>query len=265
VDAKDPKARNCEGAVVPPPAPKADLSLTLSDSADPVVEGNAVEYHFSVANAGPATATGVSVATTLSAGATADPANGCTAAASVVTCALPDVASGGTAAGTLVVHYATTGSKSVTSVVHSAVEDGNAANDSATQTTQVDPKPAPTGADLSVTVASAPGAVAQLANVNYTVDVSNAGPQGADAVSLVMDIDEAWNAIARPVGCTQTMFPSTKLTCSLGSLASGATATKVLGVSWGMAGDRTVRATVNSTTTDPTAANNSETEHTSVS
>lgn len=84
-------------------------------------------------------------------------------------------------------------------------------------------------------------------------------------MSLVFDIDEAWSAIARPAGRTQSTFPTTKVTCNVGALASGATATKVLGVSWGVAGDRTVKATVSSTTADPTAANNSETEHTSVS
>jgi uncharacterized repeat protein (TIGR01451 family) len=229
-----------------------------------VVEGNAVEYHFSVANAGPAKATGVTVATTLPADATADPATGCAAAASVVTCTLPDVASGATAGGALVVRYASAGAKSVTSVAHSAVEDSNPANDSATQTTQVDPKPAPTGADLSVAVDGAPTA-AQLANVNYATTVANAGPLAADAVSLVFDIDESWSAIARPAGCTQSTFPTTKVTCNLGSLAAGASVTKVLGVSWGEAGDQTVKATVSSATTDPTAANNSETEHTAVS
>jgi hypothetical protein len=81
----------------------------------------------------------------------------------------------------------------------------------------------------------------------------------------VFEIDEAWNAISRPVGCTQSTFPTTKATCNLGSLAASATVTKVLGVSWGVAGDRTVKATVSSTTADPTAANNSETEHTAVS
>jgi hypothetical protein len=205
------------------------------------------------------------VSTTLPADATADDATGCAADAGVVTCSLGDVPSGGTAAGTLVVRYASTGAKTVTSVVSSAVEDSNAANNSASQATQVDPKPAPTGADLSVSVTGTPGAVAQLANVSYATDVTNAGPLAADAVSLVFDIDEAWSAIARPAGCTQSTFPTTKVTCNLGSLASGATASKVLGVSWGVAGDRTVKATVSSTTADPTAANNSETEHTSVS
>jgi hypothetical protein len=205
------------------------------------------------------------VSTTLPADATADAATGCAADAGVVTCSLGDLPSGGTAAGTLVVRYGTTGAKTVTSVVSSAVEDSNASNNSASQATQVDPKPAPTGADLSVSVTGTPGAVAQLANVSYATDVTNAGPLAADAVSLVFDIDEAWSAIARPAGCTQSTFPTTKVTCNLGSLASGATASKVLGVSWGVAGDRTVKATVSSTTADPTAANNSETEHTSVS
>ena len=265
---KDPKGRDCEGAVTPPPpppAPKADLAVSLTDSADPVVLGNTVEYHFTVQNAGPAAATGVMVSTTLPADATADSATGCAADAGVVTCSLGDVPSGGTAAGTLVVRYASTGSKSVTSVVSSAVEDSNAADNTASQATQVDPKPAPTGADVSVAVTGTPGAVAQLANVSYATDITNAGPLAADGVSLVFDIDEAWNMISRPVGCTQSTFPTTKVTCNLGSLASGATATKVLGVSWGVAGDRTVKATVSSTTADPTAANNSETEHTSVS
>ena len=227
--------------------------------------GNTVEYHYSVQNAGPAAATGVMVSTTLPADATADAATGCAADAGVVTCSLGDVPSGGTAAGTLVVRYAATGSKSVTSVVSSAVEDSDAANNTAIQATQVDPKPAPTGADVSVAVdrcarRGRPARQRQLRDHGR-----NAGPLAADAVSLVFDIDEAWSAIARPAGCTQSTFPTTKVTCNLGSLASGATATKVLGVSWGVAGDRTVKATVSSTTADPTAANNSETEHTSVS
>jgi uncharacterized repeat protein (TIGR01451 family) len=265
-DAKDPKGRECEGAVTPPPpppAPKADLSVSLTDSADPVVQGDTVEYRFTVANAGPATATGVTVATTLPADATADPATGCAADGAVVTCSLGDLASGASATGTLVVHHGSTGAKSVTSVVRSAVEDGNAENNTATQSTQVDPKPAPSGADVSVSV-DAPPVASPLANVNYAVSVHNAGPLAADAVTLVMDIDEAWSAITRPSGCTQSMFPTTKVTCSLGSLASGDTVSKVLGVSWSTAGDRTVKATVSTSTTDPAAANNSEIEHTSV-
>ncbi len=34
------------------------------------------------------------------------------------------------------------------------------------------------------------------------MECDKAGPLPADAVSLVMDIDESWSAIVRPTGCT---------------------------------------------------------------
>ena len=61
------------------------------------------------------------------------------------------------------------------------------------------------------------------------------------------------------------MFPTTTVTCSLGSLAAGDSVSKVLGVSWSDAGDQTVRATVTSSTADPDRADNTETETTTVS
>ena len=264
-DTNDPRARDCEGGSTPPPAPKADLSVTLTDNVDPVVEGDAVEYRFRVDNAGPSAATGVTVATSVPADATVAPANGCSQAGTVVTCAVGDVASGASATGVLTVHHGSPGAKTVTSVVDSSVEDTNAANDSATQTTTVESKPAPAGADLGVSV-SAPATATTLANVNYATTVTNAGPQAADGVSLVFDIDESWAAIIRPAGCTQSMFPTTKVTCSLGSLAAGASVSRTLGVSWSEAGNQTVTATVSLTgPADPAAANNSETETTTVS
>ena len=52
-DTKDPKARDCEGGTTPPRPAEADLSVTLTDNVDPVIEGDAVEYRFRVDNAGP--------------------------------------------------------------------------------------------------------------------------------------------------------------------------------------------------------------------
>ena len=113
---------------------------------------------------------------------------------------------------------------------------------------------------------SAPATATTLANVNYATTVSNAGPQTADGVSLVFDVDESWSAINRPTGCTQSMFPTTKVTCSLGTLAAGDSLSRTLGVSWSEAGNQTVKATVSLTgAADPAAANNSETETTTVS
>jgi uncharacterized repeat protein (TIGR01451 family) len=223
-----------------------------------------VEYRLSVSNAGPDTATDLSVATTLPVDAAAEPASGCSTAGAVVTCSLPDLPAGGSADRTLSVRHGSPGTKTVTSTVRSSVQDANAANDSATETTTVEAKPAPAGAGLSVSVSDDADPAAVLQEVRYTVAVTNAGPLAADAVSLVMDIDESWSLIARPSGCTQTMFPTTKLTCSLGSLAAGETVSKVPGVSWGETGAQTVKATVTSSTADPDADDNTETETTTV-
>jgi uncharacterized repeat protein (TIGR01451 family) len=262
VDDRDPRSHECE--TVSRQA-QADLSLSLTDAPDPVGEGQAVEYRFTVANAGPDTATGVTVATTLPADASAEPGSGCSAAGAVVTCSLPDVPAGGSAGGALTVRHGSPGSKTVTSAVHSQTQDGNPVNDSATETTTVEPKAPPAGADLSVSVSDNPDPVAVLENVAYSVQVSNAGPSAADGVSLVMDVDESWSVITRPSGCTQTMFPTTKVTCSLGSLAAGDSVTKVLGVSWSDTGDQTVRATVSgSGPADPDPTDNAETETTTV-
>ncbi len=262
VDDRDPRAYECETVTR---QAQADLSVTVTDAPDPVGEGEAVEYRFTVANAGPDTATAVTVATTLPADATAEAVSGCSAGGAVVTCSLPDVPAGGSAGGALTVRHGSPGTKTVTSIVHSQVPDGNAANDSATETTTVEPKAPPTGADLSVSVSDSPDPVAVLENVAYTVQVSNAGPLAADGVSLVLDIDESWSVITRPSGCTQSLFPTTKATCSLGSLAAGDSVVKVLGVSWNDAGDQTVRATVSGTgPADPDPTNNAETEATTV-
>ena len=69
---------------------------------------------------------------------------------------------------------------------------------------------------------------------------------------------------ARPAA-RRRLFPTTKVTCSLGSLAAGDSVSKVLGVSWSEAGDQTVKATVSSTSPPtPTRTDNTETETTTV-
>jgi uncharacterized repeat protein (TIGR01451 family) len=87
--------------------PAADLSVTGSDSPDPVRVGKRVKYTITASNEGPGGATGVSVVDTLPAGArfvSAKTTQGsCSRAARKVTCALGDLASGSTATVTVVV------------------------------------------------------------------------------------------------------------------------------------------------------------------
>ena len=261
-DPRDPRSRDCERTEEPAP-PRADLSVTLTDDPDPVVEGEPVDYRFRVDNAGPDAARDVTVATTLPADATAQAASGCSAAGAVVTCDLGDVPSGGSATGTLTVRHGSPGVKTVTSTVDSPTADPDPSDDSDAEETTVEAEPAPAGADLSVSVSDAPDPVGVLEEVDYTVDVSNAGPDTAEGVSLVLDIDESWSAVSRP-GCTMSTFPTTTVTCPIGTLAAGASATREITVSWSDAGDQTVRARVSATSPDPVATNNSETETTTV-
>ena len=73
----------------------ADLSLTKTDSPDPVNAGQILTYTLTVHNAGPATGTGVTITDTLPAGVTFVSASaGCTYASGTVTCIVANVAPG---------------------------------------------------------------------------------------------------------------------------------------------------------------------------
>ena len=82
----------------PPSTPAADLSLTKTDSPDPVLAGELLTYTLTVHNAGPRSATGVTLTDTLPAGVTFDsatPSQGsCSEASGTVTCALGTIANG---------------------------------------------------------------------------------------------------------------------------------------------------------------------------
>ena len=155
-DASDPKARDCEARHHAAAGPKADLSVTLDRRADPVVEGDAVEYRFRVDNAGPNPATGVTVATTLPADATVAPASGCSQAGAVVTCSLGDVPSGGSATGALTVRYGSTGDKTVTSTRRLAGRGPRRRQRHRERDDDGRGEARPSGADLSVSVSAGP-------------------------------------------------------------------------------------------------------------
>ena len=122
-----------------------DLSLTKSDSADPVIKDSDFSYTIRVTNPGPNDATDVVVTDTLPSqvdfkSATASSGT-CNRAGSVVTCNLGQVNSGVTATVTIVVTAKRTGTASNTAVVATTVVDANTANNSDTETTVINDKP----------------------------------------------------------------------------------------------------------------------------
>jgi uncharacterized repeat protein (TIGR01451 family) len=123
----------------------ADLSITKTDSPDPVVQGNNLTYTITVTNNGPLAATNVVVTDNLPSSADTDfvsatPSVGtCQHTGNTVTCELGTVNAGTSAVVTIVVKAKKSGTLSNTATVASP-EDNTPANNSATAGTTVSKK-----------------------------------------------------------------------------------------------------------------------------
>ncbi|HEX7831641.1 MAG TPA: endonuclease/exonuclease/phosphatase family protein [Thermoanaerobaculia bacterium] len=249
----------------------ADVSITKSDSPDPVTAGQNLAYTITVNNAGPSNATTVSMSDTLPAGTTfvslsspggwscTTPAVGATG---TVTCSIATMAVTN-AVFTLTVNVddAQTANLSNTATVSSATTDPNPGNETATALTSVI-----TSADLQVTKTDSPDPISAGSLLTYTINVTNAGPSAA-ANATVTDIIPAgtvyitstpqagWSCSTPGVGGTGTW------SCAIASFPAGGTAVFTIGVTVNASlANGTVitnTATVATTTTDPVPGNNS--------
>ena len=121
-------------------------------------------------------------------------------------------------------------------------------------------------ADLSITKTDSADPVSVGAEFDYSITVSNAGPEAANGVSvedtLPHEVDFV-SATASPGTCdTQG---SKRVNCDIGTLASGGSATVTIRVRAARAGQATNEATVSATSpNDPTPANNQATQQTTI-
>jgi uncharacterized repeat protein (TIGR01451 family) len=130
----------------------------------------------------------------------------------------------------------------------------------------------PVGADLAVTKSGAPNPVLSANPLTYTLTITNLGPQNATQVTVTDPLPASvhFNSAASTQGtCTRsaTTKPLPKdgtITCSLGSLANGASASIVIVVTATTPGTLTNTATVSGNESDPNPLNNSATETTTV-
>ena len=215
----------------PPPTPKADLGVTLAAAPNPVTVGQTLTYTLNVSNAGPSVATGTVLSDSLPAGVSfvsVQPSQGSCSGTATLSCSLGTLAVGGNASVVIQVIPNAAGSLTDTASVASNVTDPNTANNSASVTVNAVAAPQPM-ADLSLALSAAPNPVTVGQTLTYTLNVSNAGPSVATGTVLSDSLPAGVSFVsAQPSqgSCSGTAT----LSCSLGTLAVGGSASVVIQV-----------------------------------
>jgi uncharacterized repeat protein (TIGR01451 family)/CSLREA domain-containing protein len=246
--------------VAPPPPPRADLSVTQTDSPDPVVNGRNVDYTLTVRNTGPDQATGVVLTDDLGGQPTFRSASpGCTLTGAKVTCAIGTLGPNTMKQVVVTVTAARPGaapadavSISSTARVSGDQVDPNAANNQSTEATVVEP-----AANLSLTQTASPAQPTVGDLVTFTYGVTNSGPDGATAVRVVASLPDGLTFVSGDPGCTGS---GTSVTCAIGDMtANGTPVQRSFTTRSTRAGTLTpTTATVAGAQTDPVPAGNSQ-------
>jgi uncharacterized repeat protein (TIGR01451 family) len=247
----------------------SDVQVTKNG---PAAAGSAtnIAYTVIVSNAGPADAQSVVMTDAVPTGSTfvslsqTGAAFNCTAPAvggtGTVTCTIATLTFGASTTFTITVTTppASTLTLSNTANVSSVTTDPNPMNNTASTTTAVSPNPA----DLSIVKTSnAPSGTLPGEQLTYTLAVANGGPSTANGVS-VTDTLPANTTFVSATPTQGSCSGTTTVTCTLGTLTSGANATITIVVTVGPnLGPIVNTATVASTNVDPdpNPANNSST------
>ncbi|HYK00647.1 MAG TPA: hypothetical protein VE974_02760 [Thermoanaerobaculia bacterium] len=250
----------------------ADLVVTKTAAAA-ATAGSDLTYTVTVTNAGPSDAMNVTLTDELPAQTTfvsAEQTSGsgftCTTpaigATGTITCSIATLTATSSATFSFVVHIApdATGTLENTASVSSSTLDPSPANSSGSTSTAV----GAATTDVSITKTADAGTYPAGASATYTLVVTNNGPEIATGVT-VTDVLPAGATLTSATPTQGTCSGTTTVTCSLGFLDAGATATITLVVTLPtMPGPVENTATVSSDQIDPAPANNTGTSTISI-
>ncbi len=245
------------------PAPQADVGISITDTPDPVIAGNSVVYSVTAENRGPDTANIVAGSFTLSSGLTysSHASSAGTYTSGTGAWDTFSMSSGSTETLTITADVSasyTSPTVSLTGLLGSLTLDlSHSANMTAELTNVV------TSADVELTTfTDNMDPVNDGDMIIYTITAQNNGPSDAQDVTITYTVPPGMNFISAP-GC---VFTNPTVTCDVGVMAPGATATIVVTIEVPIS---TVSQTLSnnasvssSTTSDPVAANNSDIETT---
>jgi len=266
----DPNSGNSSGAagaVTVSTGPSADLGITKSTNSTGAAPGATIVYTLTASNNGPDAASSVVVTDTLPASllfqSITTPAGfNCTTpavgATGTITCTAATLANGTVATFTLTTRVANgaTGSISNSASINSATSDpvGGNSSGSASAVTIV-----AATADLSITKSTTTTTAPTGSTISYLLTVTNGGPSPATGVTVADDLPTGLQLVSATPSqgsCTQT----DPVSCSLGTLASGASATiTIQALVTATSGSISNTATVSPTVADPNGGNNSAT------
>ena len=241
---------------------EADVALTKADRPDPVLNGGELTYTLTATNNGPDAANDVVIRDALPQNVefvSAGPGCAYDPSARVVTCDLGTLADGASAEREVVVRPTVAGTLNNTATVTTSSRDPNAANNTGTATTRVEP-----AADLSITKEkAAPGPATFGQPFEYRLVVTNNGPNAAQNVVVSDDLPAglSYNDGASSPQCGP-VFPTTDpndVRCTLASLAPDQSQAFTISVTPTRTGPVTNTATVRSSTGDPDQGNNGAT------
>jgi bacillolysin len=246
----------CDGVT---PADEADLSLSVTDSPDPIEVGNDLTYALDVTNNGPDTATDVTLTDTLPASVSfvsvTPSAPTCNESSGTVTCDLGSLNNGDTSTVTIVVTPATATTITNNVSVSGNETDPNSSNNSESTDTTVNPTSS-SSADLSLSVTDSPDPIEVGNDLTYTLDVTNNGPDTATDVTLTDTLPASVSFVSVTPSAPTCNESSGTVTCDLGSLNNGDTSTVTIVVTPATIATITNNASVSGNETDPNSSNN---------
>jgi uncharacterized repeat protein (TIGR01451 family) len=263
----DPESDNNQSTASATVTTSADAGVVKTGPAS-VHAGTNITYTVTVTNAGPSDATTVSLTDTVPAGTTfvsenqtSGPTFTCLTPASggtgTITCNLATLPAGASATFSIVVKVALgfAGPVANTANVGATTPDPQSGNSSSTATTTV----VPPSADVRIVKTGSAEGAGNETVITYTIVVTNAGPDAATNV-VVTDVLPATATFQSATPTQGSCAGTTTVTCSLGTLASGGSATITLVVRVPVTRDPVSNtASVTSDTADPVPGNNSST------
>ncbi|MBO9534382.1 MAG: DUF11 domain-containing protein [Solirubrobacteraceae bacterium] len=260
----DPNTANNLSSVTTNVNAAADLRIAKSVDKPTANVGETLTWTIVATNDGPSTATGVQVTDDIPTGTTlvtrTSTQGTCSTVGVQVVCAIGSLAGGASATVTITATVNTSSAESPvdnTARVTSSVYDPDPADNLSTASTSVGPAG---DLQLSAAVGSPTAEVGDL--VTYTLTARNNGPSAQAGVSITDTLPTTLQIIGTPTssqgGCSVT---GQTVTCALGGLASGATATATIQARVRSTGSNqaiTNPASVTGTRFDPVPANNSD-------